>query len=128
MLYTFGSKLLALTNHSPLPQERRLRCGRVNDVLNQFRNLLRPPWPEKGNALTSAFKHVVVFGELNFRVEMPRCVNALPASRLVFRSDAWSFDDPASKLLVGKHSRLTLDLKSWALMDKRRLSLNLLSC
>ena len=51
-----------------------MRCGRVNDVLNQFRNLLRPPWPEKGNALTSAFKHVVVFGELNFRVEMPRCV------------------------------------------------------
>ena len=56
----------------------------MNDVLNQFRNLLRPPWPEKGNALTSAFKHVVVFGELNFRVEMPRCV--VPSTVLLARS------------------------------------------
>ena len=53
-------------------KERRARCARVNDILSQFRNLLKPPWPEKGNALTSCFKHVVVFGELNFRVEMPR--------------------------------------------------------
>jgi hypothetical protein len=53
-------------------KERRSRCARLNDVLGQFRNLLRPPWPERGNALTSVFKHVVVFGELNFRVEMPR--------------------------------------------------------
>ena len=41
-------------------------------TLLQFKNLLKSPWPEKGNALTSSFKHVVVFGELNFRVEMPR--------------------------------------------------------
>jgi hypothetical protein len=53
-------------------KERRARCGRVNDILSQLRVMLRSPWPERGNALTSAFKHVVVFGEFNFRVEMPR--------------------------------------------------------
>lgn len=75
--------------------------GRVNDILSQLRVMLRSPWPERGNALTLAFKHVVVFGgascpfwlqiywsvwlpsnvslsawcyvpEFNFRVEMPR--------------------------------------------------------
>ena len=43
------------------------RCGRVNGILADLKDLLKP-WPEKGLGITSQYAHTVVFGELNFRV------------------------------------------------------------
>ena len=58
------------------PDERKQqtakdRCTRVNDIIGDLKNAFKL-WPDKGLSLCSQYVHTVVFGETNFRIDMPQ--------------------------------------------------------